>query len=553
MKRVAMSLANVVLDAGAVTRCRRRVHWEHDPAAPDLEPLPENPATEQRKADAQAHRAAVTKLLAQYFPRSAWVAVPTDAEPDERIAATVAALEAGVDVVSGGLLPVDQEAGRRGGAELLVRTPGGYVPVIIVRHRVTDPGEGALTTALTDLNPDNARVDPARRVRSQPRDQFRLAHVVELLRAAGHADPDRVVGGVIGMDADVVLWHDLLAPSFPGEKSTMQEYAERFADRLAVASAAASGAEPLAQPSRIVACRYCPWWQVCEPMLHERQDVSLVVRGDDAMVLRDAGYPTVSALAAADPVADPPPVMLTGTTFQNAVALARGWQAGLSVVRKVRQIEISRGDVEVDVDMESFVDYGAYLWGTLLTGADIGLPRDYRAFGTWEPLPTDDEARSFAEFWAWFSDVRARAAARGLTFRAYCYNAMAENRWLLGSAERFAGMPGIPSVAEVQEFVESDEWVDLFVSVSESFLCAEGKGLKVIARIAGYEWHDPEAGGEASMRWYREAVGLTNGAPDLAQRARLLRYNEDDVRATHTLREWMTGAAMTEIPYYGDL
>src|SRR5690606_34616976 len=222
-ERVVMSLANVVLDAGVVTRCRRRVHWEHDPAAPQLDPLPENPAVEQRKADAQAHRAAIAKLLAEEFQGSGWVEVPTDAEPEERIAATVAALQQGVSVISGGLLPVDVEAGRRGGAELLVRTPGGYVPVIVVRHRITDSGEGALTTALTDLNPDNAREDPERKVRSHPRDQFRLAHVVELLRAAGYADPDRVVGGVIGLDADVVLWHDLLAPSFPGEKSTMQE------------------------------------------------------------------------------------------------------------------------------------------------------------------------------------------------------------------------------------------------------------------------------------------------------------------------------------------
>ncbi|WP_028851640.1 TM0106 family RecB-like putative nuclease [Thermocrispum municipale] len=547
-----MSLANVVLDAGVVTRCRRRVHWEHDPAAPQLDPLPENPAVEQRKADAQAHRAAIAKLLAEEFRGSGWVEVPTDAEPEERIAATVAALQQGVSVISGGLLPVDVEAGRRGGAELLVRTPGGYVPVIVVRHRITDPGEGALTTALTDLNPDNAREDPERKVRSHPRDQFRLAHVVELLRAAGYADPDRVVGGVIGLDADVVLWHDLLAPSFPGEKSTMQEYAERFADRLAVAAAAASGAEPLAQPSRILACRHCPWWPVCEKMLHDKQDVSLVVRGDDAVALREAGFETVASLAAADPKAEPP-IAFTGTTFENAVALARAWQAGLSVVRLVPRIEVPRGDVEVDVDMESYVDHGAYLWGTLLSGADIGLPQTYRAFGTWEPLPTEDEARSFAEFWAWFTDVRSRAAARGLTFRAYCYNAWAENRWLLGSAERFAGMPGIPSVAEVQEFIDSDEWVDMFVCVVDSFLCAHGKGLKVIARVAGYEWHDPDAGGEASMRWYREAVGLGEGEADPAQRARLLRYNEDDVRATFVLREWMTSTANTEIPYVGDL
>lgn len=547
-----MSLANVLLDAGAVTRCRRRVHLEHDPTAAGAELAPPNPATEQRIADARTHRADVALTLAQAHSSASWVSVPVAAEPDERVEATMAAMEAGAVVVSGGLLPVDHAAGRRGGAELLVRTPGGYVPVIVVRHRITDPGDGAPTTPMTDLNPDNAAPDPQRKVRSHPRDQLRLAHVRQLLLATGYAETERAIGGVIGLDADVVVWHDLDAPSFPGEKSATDEYAARFADRLAVASAAATGAEPLAVPSRIVACRQCPWWPVCEQELQQSNDVSLVVRGDDAVALRDVGLSTVDRLAAADPHAEPP-IAFTGTTYEAAIALARAWQAGLTVVRKIPDVDVPRAEVEVDVDMESFVDHGAYLWGSLLSGADVGLPRGYRAFATWRPVPTDDEARSFAEFWAWFSDVRARAAERGLTFRAYCYNALAENRWLLGSAERFAGYPGIPSLDDVQSFVDSDEWVDLFLSVSDSFLCAHGKGLKVIARVAGFRWHDPDAGGEASMRWYREAVGMESGVPDVGQRARLLRYNEDDVRATFALREWMTSPAMAGIPYVGDL
>ena len=53
-----------------------------------------------------------------------------------------------------------------------------------------------------------------------------------------------------------------------------------------------------------------------------------------------------------------------------------------------------------------------------------------------------------------------------------------------------------------------------------------------MAPSAGFAWHDPEAGGENSMRWYRAAVGLDGDEPDLAQRERLLVYNADDVRAT---------------------
>jgi predicted RecB family nuclease len=46
---------------------------------------------------------------------------------------------------------------------------------------------------------------------------------------------------------------------------------------------------------------------------------------------------------------------------------------------------------------------------------------------------------------------------------------------------------------------------------------------------------------------------LGGSPPDLEQRARLLTYNSDDVRATHALRLWMSSAAVNDVPYAGDL
>ncbi|MDV6010881.1 TM0106 family RecB-like putative nuclease [Haloechinothrix sp. LS1_15] len=546
----------VLLDAGAVTRCRRRVHLEHDPNAPAGERLPLDAGTKQRIADARAHREEVTARLRDARGGAGWVTVRPGAPPTERVAATEAALAESAEVISGALLPSDGAGGRRGGSELLVRTGYGYVPIIVVRHKVTDPCSGpnaARTTPFGELDPERARPDSARKLRSQPRDQLRLAHLLELLRAAGYAETGRALGGVIGVDADVIVWHDLTAPTFPGGLSALDEYRRRFADRLAVATAAATGATPLAQPSRVLECRSCPWWSVCERDLLRARDVSLVVRGDDAVELRKAGVATVDDLAALDPNGQEPVLVNNGTNLGHLVALAQAWCAGHSVVRKVDTVRVARADVEVDVDMESYSDRGAYLWGALLSGADIGVARGYHAFATWEPLPDEDEARSFAEFWAWFREVRERAAARGLSFRAYCYNARAENRWLLSSAQRFAGRRGIPTVDEVDAFVGSEQWVDLFRAVSDSFLCVRGKGLKVIAPLAGFSWRDPDASGEASMQWYREAVGLDTRMPDRAQRGRLMRYNEDDVRATAALREWMSGPAMTRIPHMDSL
>jgi len=546
----------VTLDAADLTRCRRRIHLDHDPAsAAEPRALPD-PALEQRRADAGEHRVRVGAQLAA-AAGAGWVTVG----PSGRIETTAAAVAAGAPMIWGAVVPDVDGAGRRGGAELLVRLPeGGYVPVIVVRHRVTDPGEGAVTSLLEQPTPRRALPDATRRIRSQPRDMLRLAHLNRMLRAAGWAPAPGVRhadhGGVIGMDADVVLWHDLRSGHWPGGRSTLTEYDARFADRTAVAVAAATGAPALAAPSRVTECRRCPWWPTCEAALESAQDVSLVVRGETAVALREAGIGTVAALAALDPAVEPPG-LLPGMPFADVVSLARAWLRGLSVVRRVPRVPVLRADVEVDVDMESFGEGGAYLWGALLRHTHGALPGDepdgYRAFATWDPVPTDDEARSFAEFWGWFSGVRARAAATGRTFAAYCYNEQAENRWLLGSARRFAGMPGIPTVAEVQAFIDDPCWVDLFAVVGEWFLCAHGKGLKRIAPAAGFSWHDPEAGGENSMRWYRDAVGMDGAPPEESQRLRLIEYNADDVAATQTLRLWMTSPAIEDVPLASDL
>lgn len=520
---------SVLIDAGSLTRCRHRLYL--DTAYSSLQRRePENPGVRQRREGAQAHRENIREMFAGDL--AGWVEIDA---PDARTASerTLAACRRGAPWIWNAVLPAERGTGRRGRSEMLMLDPAGsgYIPIIVVNHKVTDPGRGAVTTPFGAWSP---AVDESRKVRSQLRDQLRLAHLYRMLQFEGLAS-ETVVGGAIGYRGDCILVHDL--------KAVFSEYDSRFADRLAIARG-----ESYTVPSQVSECRSCSWWTDCQPQLAANRDVSLVASGMRAEVLRRSGVFTIDELAE---WSGPEPEDWPFGSFDDAVAAATAWRADVPLLRRTEKISVHRADVEVDVDMESYQEHGAYLWGTLLTEAG-GPPAKYRGFVTWDPLPTVDEGRSFAEFWGWLMDTRADAAARGKTFAAYCYSRQAEDKWLLDSARRFGDVPGVPTEAEIREFIDSEQWVDIYQAVSDQFICPNGKGLKKIAPVAGFHWRDDEAGGEASMGWYRDAVGY-DAQPDLSQRQRLLVYNEDDVQATKVLREWMSDRAEIDIPTMASL
>ena len=426
---------------------------------------------------------------------------------------------------------------------------GGYVPVIVVRHRITDPGGGAADGAPAGDRSAAGRPGP----RTQAPHAGRATccgwpTCTGCWSAAGWApapgEPFGRHGGVIGLDADVVVWHDLAGGNWPGEHSTLAEYDARFADRVAVATAAATGAPALARPSRIMECRRCPWWPTCEAELEREEDVSLVVRGDAATALRAAGSPPWRGWRRWTA----PPSRRSrspGSPFPDLVALARAWQRGLAVVRRVPRCRCcgrtSRWTSTWRASASPAPTCGARCSPTPAARGRATSRTATARFATWDPVPTPDEARSFAEFW----DVadrgpRARAAATG---RSSPRTATTSRRRTAGCSRRPGGSPACPGSRGGRRWRSSSPmtgWVDLFAVVGEWFLCAHGKGLKRIAPAAGFTWRDSEASGENSMRWYRDAVGMDGAEPDPAQRLRLLEYNADDVAATRALREWMT-------------
>jgi predicted RecB family nuclease len=222
------------------------------------------------------------------------------------------------------------------------------------------------------------------------------------------------------------------------------------------------------------------------------------------------------------------------------IELARARVGGAPAYRRrgVERIEVSRGDIEVDVDMENTND-GCYLWGALVTDRRGVTPTArHVAFATWDSDIEAGELAAFGEFWSWFTGQRAKAAAEGASFRAYCYSRSAEEGQMTRVAERLGRRD------EVDEFLASDEWVDLLEVVRTQLISGRSMGLKETAPLAGFSWRADDSGGTLAMVKYMDAVDEeTDPTARGAAQQWIVDYNEDDVRATAALRDWLDGSA----------
>jgi uncharacterized protein len=92
-----------------------------------------------------------------------------------------------------------------------------------------------------------------------------------------------------------------------------------------------------------------------------------------------------------------------------------------------------------------------------------------------------------------------------------------------------------------------DRFFDVHRTVTESVtLPIESYALKHIARWVGFNWRDEGANGAQSICWYNAWVETG----DRTYLEAILRYNEDDCRATYQVKQWLAEFAE---PYWQQL
>lgn len=548
-----------------VKRCARRIHNEHDPTLPKApwEPSPELQLMFDRGLEFEAR---VFGQLAEASRRTRRVVDLSQVRgKDAVIAATLGAMDEGVDLILGGWLADDGLGGRKGRPDLLVRygenagRPA-YLPGDVKGHMIVKAGAKGEVRYSTAAAPTTFLMADgcAPRSSQRPEDYLQVAHYWRMLEAVGRA-PEGVAptGCIIGTDVleglapsgELLVWLDLDAPLFKTYsrsngtmiRTALERYDHEFGFRLAVAQNAAlrdggpDDPAPLVAPIFTDECNTCPWAAHCAtqvaPDLASLQVTEGRLSRREWQTLADLGISTTPELAAVDPedeafleqyLPEVANVSTAGKRLATAVRRARMIQAGVGLERTTAgPIGLARADVEIDVDIEWGNDDRVYLWGSQVNRS--GHAPEFVPHVSWDVLDEVSENALAQAFVDWLRGVMADASAKGQTVRVYHYSTP--------EPDRLKKVLGGETVADVLTI-----FVDLHRTMSTNFFGLHGLGLKAVAPQFGFAWADDDAGGLQSQTWLIDAV--TSHDPLLAAQAqrRLLQYNADDVAATAAIR-----------------
>lgn len=293
-------------------------------------------------------------------------------------------------------------------------------------------------------------------------------------------------------------------------------------------------------PQRCNHCQFCEFADVCEAQWRNEDSllfVANILTADRQAAIAD-GRPTMAALAACDePIA--------GIRAERQLRLV--WQATLQV-RARDHVDAPLPILPLPIDSDGapagflalpqpddgdvFLDYeGHPFWH-----ADMGL---FFLFGlltrtndggwVYEARWAHDEAGESLITRELIVDLEARRQ-RHPGMHVYHYNHTERS-----SLERLAEVHGVGQ-ATLQKLVETGLFVDLLTVVRGAMqVGVESYGLKYIERLTPFERsHDIDQGAGAVVEY--EAYCHDH---DRIRLDKIARYNEDDVRATLALRDWL--------------
>lgn len=481
-------------DVASMTRCEHRVYLDRfgNPEAK----VPYSEFVQILWESGRLHEEEVIAGLAYV--------TPAGEELDARFDSSIAAMAAGEPLI---YHPFLTACGMTGEPDLLKRVEQpsrfgahSYVPVDIKAGRVWD-------------NPN------AKKLKAKPHYISQLCAYAEMLGSIQGVTP--TTSYVIDADGH---WVQLDLLDFWPQYESLRDTAGLFA----------SGAQ-ITGPAKKADCDQCVWFEVCDRELREREDVTLVTGvGQSAQArLWQLGVKTVSQLAEVDPA-------LLVTVKGIGPASAEKW-THQARVQKGRNAEIRQPWVppqvryEVSYDIEDFMfDGSVYLHGLLVRPAGttpFGTPThvatDWGRYDAICATAGEDHDLVWRRFLARIEEIDALEDYAVYVYSSHEQTQLAKLRARNGSS------------AALDRF--TSRFVDLYEVVRNHFVFpTEGTSLKDIGTFCGFAWRDRDPGGSQSIAWW--AYYLKDPVANAHLRDRVIAYNEDDVRASLAVRDWMERA-----------
>jgi len=357
----------------------------------------------------------------------------------------------------------------------------------------------------------------------------------------------------------------------------VEPYWQRLRKRLAEAMADAPTAST--EPVPCSHCDFCDYFSVCDKQWRTADSLVFVsgLRSADRDVLVGRGVSTMKALAAADPSSDlgivhtdhhvrqadlqvrtadlddgsrPLFEVVPVEASASTGGVVNGGEAGeedgaASAVGAeptgfAAMPEPSPGDVFLDFEGHPFwtADSGLFFLLGLIERTESSLVGDASVAG-------EDSDWHFVEWWAHSGEEERDATVALVEYLAdrrdrfdgmhvYHYNHTERS-----SLQRLTQRHGVAEL-ELEQLVAEGRFIDLFPIVTGAVqIGVESYGLKEVERVTGFARRQAIKKGSGAVvayeRWMRE-TDESRRQPHLDE---IAKYNEDDVRATRAVRDWL--------------
>ncbi len=265
-------------------------------------------------------------------------------------------------------------------------------------------------------------------------------------------------------------------------------------------------------------CKRSPWFSICEQDSKGCEDISLIhgISQRDQRDLYELEIKTVGQLAEAD--INRLEEGLEGWNYDKLVRIQNQAQVLVSGKHLITQhYNFPEVKNEIYFDVESDPTRGIdFLFGLLIKKQD----RKTADFKYFLAKGKEDEKKIWEEFLTFISKLE--------DFVIYHYGYYEKH--VLQRMEKRYGAPA----DLMKKFRENS--LDLYtITTNSAILPIYFYSLKDIAGYIGYKWNDEGAGGGEAVVWYDQ--WQETGKKEFLDK--LIKYNEDDVRATLTIKEWL--------------